>query len=215
MGTKERRERERQAVRQNIMAAARAIAGREGWQAVSIRRVAERIEYSPPTIYEHFGGKEALLVELMREGFGILLAGMQRAAGQAAEPQARLLAIAQAYWAFAWEHPELYQVMHGLGGVPFCADPSTPPAQAGLAEADAVFEYVLGLLAELAPQLAGDDKSAAVMILWATLHGLVALTMAGQIEGGRDCAARLVERATRGVLAAHVLADPQHKGASQ
>src|SRR5690242_280593 len=122
MGTKERRDRERQELRQAILAASREIAAREGWQAVSMRKVAERIEYSPPTIYEHFASKEALLLELMREGFRLLMERVQAGDSAAAAPEARIMALARGYWEFAWEHPELYQVMHGLGGVPFCFD---------------------------------------------------------------------------------------------
>src|SRR5215831_17182373 len=61
MGFKERRDRERTEMRQAILHAASEIAAQEGWHAVTIRRVAERIEYSPPTIYEYFESKEALL----------------------------------------------------------------------------------------------------------------------------------------------------------
>ena len=56
-------------MKQAILAAARDIAAQEGWQAVTIRKVADRIEYSPPMIYEHFENKDAVLLELMREGF--------------------------------------------------------------------------------------------------------------------------------------------------
>jgi AcrR family transcriptional regulator len=56
-------------MKQAILAAARDIAAQEGWQAVTIRKVADRIEYSRPMIYEHFENKDAVLLELMREGF--------------------------------------------------------------------------------------------------------------------------------------------------
>src|SRR5215212_10602734 len=98
MGTKERRDRERQELRQAILTASRDIAAQEGWQSVSIRKVAERIEYSPPTIYEHFSSKEALLVELMREGFRLLMERVQAGNRTAASPEARIMAIALAYW---------------------------------------------------------------------------------------------------------------------
>ena len=60
MGIKQRRERERQEIRQSILCAAREIAAEEGWQAVTTRKVAERIEYSQSTIYEYFENKEAI-----------------------------------------------------------------------------------------------------------------------------------------------------------
>lgn len=122
MGIRQRRERERQQPRQGILLAARDIAAQEGWQAVTMRKVADRIEYSPPTIYEHFPSKEAILSDLMRQGFRLLLVELQTVHAAAHDSEAALLAMARVYWNFAWEYPELYQVMHGLDGVPFCSD---------------------------------------------------------------------------------------------
>ena len=213
MGPKERRDRERQELRQAILMASRDIAAREGWQSVSIRKVAERIEYSPPTIYEHFTSKEALLVELMREGFRLLMERVRAGNSAAASPEARIMAIALAYWDFAWDYPELYQVMHGLGGVPFCFDaaieeaesaPNLPSSDQFPPEAKVVFQFTMDAIKELADggERDCDEREALVHILWATLHGLVALTMAGRIDGGRVQAAGLVERAVRAFLAA-------------
>jgi AcrR family transcriptional regulator len=213
MGTKERRDRERQELRQAILIASREIAAREGWQSVSIRKVAERIEYSPPTIYEHFASKEALLVELMREGFRLLMERVQAGDSAAARPEARIRAVAQAYWEFAWDHPELYQVMHGLGGVPFCFDgqiesaehmPNTSDPEQVSPEAKAVFQFTMDAIKDL---VAGGEqdceaREASVHILWATLHGLVALTMAGRIDANYVRASNLLERAVRDFLAA-------------
>src|SRR5713101_9758466 len=119
MGIKERRERERQEIRQSILSAARQIAIEEGWQAVTTRKVAERIEYSQPTIYEYFDNKEAILMALLSQGFEQVLSAMRSAKAQHEQPEAQLLAMSYAYWAFAFRCPELYQVMHGLGGVSF------------------------------------------------------------------------------------------------
>src|SRR5947209_19623641 len=119
MGIKQRRERERQEIRQSILSAAQAIAAEEGWQAVTTRKVAERIEYSQPTIYEYFENKEAILLALLRYGYERLLAVIQAAAASSDDPEARLLTMSDAYWDFAFRSPALYQVMHGLGGVPF------------------------------------------------------------------------------------------------
>src|SRR3954469_10688028 len=177
MGTKERRDRERQELRQAILMASRDIAAREGWQSVSIRKVAERIEYSPPTIYEHFISKEALLLELMREGFRLLMERVQAGSGSAAAPEARIMAVARAYWEFAWDYPELYQVMHGLGGVPFCFNagiaasesaPNLPSADLFPPEAKSVFQFTMNAIKELADGGEQDceAREAAVHILW-------------------------------------------------
>src|SRR6266849_4709924 len=76
VGSKQRRERECQELRQAILSAARDIAAREGWQEVTIRKIAEAIEYTPPIIYEYFASKEALLLELLREGFRQVMQGL-------------------------------------------------------------------------------------------------------------------------------------------
>jgi len=131
----------------------------------------------------------------------------------AASPDARIRAIALAYWNFAWDYPELYQVMHGLGGVPFCLDaaieqaasaPGLPGSDQFPPEAKVVFQFTMDAIKELPDggEQDCDQREAAVHILWATLHGLVALTMAGRIDGGRAQAAGLVERAVRDFLAA-------------
>jgi len=189
VGIKQRRERERQALRQAILEAAREIAAREGWQAVTIRKVAERIEYSPPMIYQSFASKDDLLFALLREGFADVTARLRAARAAATTPEECLMRVAEAYWAFAWERPELYQVMHGLGGVPFGSADTPPEARAAFA---ALRDAVRPLVGDAAPDL--DDD---VDLLWSTLHGLVALTMTGRIAGGQQRAMRIMERAVR------------------
>ena len=203
MGTKERRDRERLELRQSILEASRDIAAREGWQSVSMRKVAERIEYSPPTIYEHFASKEAILLDLTREGHRMLLAAIQ-AAQPAGDPASGLIAAGRAYWEFAWTYPELYQVMHGLGGVPFCAEDAAKASGVPLLEAEALAQATAQLI-QMLPTMA--EASAAelddnVHMIWATMHGLVALTMAGRIQGDRTQGLRLVDRAICDFLAA-------------
>ncbi|MEP7286709.1 MAG: TetR/AcrR family transcriptional regulator [Chloroflexota bacterium] len=194
MGVKERKDRERQQLKQNILDATRSIALHDGWQAVTIRKVADRIEYSPPTIYEHFASKEDILVELMRQGFQILFQELDKLRETTPDPEARLLAMAQVYWEFAWTYPDLYQVMHGLGGVPFCDEDRPLPI-----EAKQAFMITQETLQDLAARenLQIDNLHDSVHIIWATLHGLVALTMANRIVGGRQPIAALVERAMK------------------
>src|SRR5215208_5070860 len=72
MGIKERQERDREAVRRAILDAARDLFVREGFENVSIRKVAERIEYSPAAIYSYFPGKDDIFFALAAEGFHLL-----------------------------------------------------------------------------------------------------------------------------------------------
>lgn len=197
MGIKQRREREKQEVRQGILTAAREIALQEGWQGLTMRKVAERIEYSPPTIYEYFASKEDILLELLREGSRQLAATLQAAGDMAKEPEARLLSMADAYWGFAIRHPELYQVMHGLNGVPLDGSERPPNAR----EAFAVTLNALQDWMEATDNVIPDPEGA-VEIIRSTLHGIVALSMSGRIYGGQERAQQLVRRAIQDLLVA-------------
>ena len=195
MGTKQRREREKQEVREGILAGAREIALQEGWQAVTIRKVAERIEYSPPTIYEYFENKEAILLELLRQGFERLRDSMQAAQATTDDPELRVLNVMRAYWDFAFRCPELYQVMNSLGGVTFNRVEAPMEARAAFqALLDALENWILRSRAQVA------DVGECADILWGVAHGLIALTMTGRISEGQAYSKALMEQAIRGLL---------------
>ena len=195
MGIKQRRERERQAIRQSILSAARAIAAEEGWQAVTTRKVAERIEYSQPTIYEYFENKEAILLALLHYGYERMLLVMQQAARGTEDPEERVLALSEAYWNFAFTSPELYQVMHGLKGVTF-GQPDAP------LEARQTFALMRESLQNWA-QATGTDfprPNDAVDALWGVVHGLVSLAMDGRIAQGTARAKQIMLHTVRDLL---------------
>jgi AcrR family transcriptional regulator len=195
MGSKERRERERQEIRQSILSAARQIAIEEGWQAVTTRKIADRIEYSQPTIYEYFDNKEAILMALVYQGFESIFQIMQTAQDQHEQPEEQLLAMTHAYWAFAFRSPELYQVMYGFGGVGF-THAETPEA------ARATFALLRNALLSWMQreQVTLSEPDAAIDALWGSVHGLITLTMAGRIAGGEQRARRIVEQTVTNLL---------------
>ncbi len=196
MGIKQRREREKQEVRQGILTAAREIAQQEGWQAVTIRKVAERIEYSPPTIYEYFASKEAILTELLREGFHLLLLELQAAIAQG-DPETRVMRLIDGYWNFAWQHPELYQVMHGLDGVDFeCFNSPIEAEQVFMIARDTLEAWAQAVHANI------PDLDNCVEIMWGMAHGLVSLTMANHIIDGQQRAKALIQQGLRSLLQA-------------
>jgi AcrR family transcriptional regulator len=197
LGIKERRQRQRQELRGSILAAAREIATNEGWGAVTIRRIAERIEYSPPVIYEYFDSKEDLLLELVRMGYAEQLGAVVSAREASEDPEEALLGMARAWCRFAFDSPDLYQVMYGLGGVSF---PVSELRNEGEKIAEPMGEAIGEVLRKNGKDAMGvRDK---VVFGWGTLHGIVALAMAGRIAGGREEAERLVDRAMRDYLAA-------------
>lgn len=110
MASANRRTREREATRERILAAARELFVAEGFEAVSMRKLAEVIEYTPAAIYTHFKDKHELLLALCDEDFG-LLAGSMREVGEIDDPVERLRAMGRSYVRFAMEHPHHYRLM--------------------------------------------------------------------------------------------------------
>jgi len=115
MGITERRLREKEKLRLAILETAWQMVKDEGWQSLSIRRIADAIEYSVPVIYDHFENKEAILFEFAKEGFRILVKKIEEAKAKKEDPSEQLKLIAYAHWDFAFKYKEHYQLMYGLG----------------------------------------------------------------------------------------------------
>src|SRR6202158_5057046 len=114
MGIKERQERDREAVRRSILDAARELFVAEGFQNVSIRKIAERIEYSPAAIYGYFPSKDDIFFALAEEGFRLL--GDSAAVGsaptlQSAPPLDRVRAIFRRLYEFSRDQPQYFALM--------------------------------------------------------------------------------------------------------
>src|SRR6195952_2184214 len=114
MASKERIQRLKEETRTSILKAALHIVKEEGWQALSMRKIADEIEYTAPIIYEYFSNKDAILVELTRKGYLILARDIEEAKGKHRLPAKQLEAMWLAYWNFAFTNKELYQAMFGI-----------------------------------------------------------------------------------------------------
>ena len=120
MGIKERQERDREAVRRAILDAARDLFVAEGYQNVSIRKIAERIEYSPAAIYGYFPSKDDIFFALAEEGFR-LLRRPRRVCADARRRCRRSSASARIFWRlyqFSREHPQYFALMFVDRSVP-------------------------------------------------------------------------------------------------
>lgn len=197
MGIKERRERERQITKQGILTASLEIARQSGWSAVTIRKVGESIEYSAPMVYQYFASKEEILLELLRIGFDELGQAMQEAIASTEDKTERILRAADAYWQFAQNNPERYQLMHGLGGVTLA-----PEAFAGsIKQTCELAENTLVDWAQ-AKGVTLEDSLGAAEIVWSLLHGLISVSLAERVQGGKDRARNLVQRSIQDLLKA-------------
>ncbi|OXM73150.1 MULTISPECIES: TetR/AcrR family transcriptional regulator [Amycolatopsis] len=167
---KERRERERAQRHQLIITAARELAETEGWEAVTTRRLAERVEYSQPVLYSHFSGKDAIVRAVAIDGFAELAAHLRRARLASPEPPQALHAVSRAYLEFATERPALYQAMFVMPTDVRFAHAETPPQlRAGFDEFVRCFR----------PDTPRRELSAEVV--WSALHGIAALSDSGRI----------------------------------
>ncbi len=202
MGSQERRERERLQQRQKILNAALAIITKEGFAALSMRKLAEQIEYSTASIYLYFKNREQLAQELSERGFQELLdaltVGVSGKQGTAA-----LDALGAAYVAYGLAHPEMYRLI-------FMGDSEYMTAAYAAKRPDSAAARAYGVLLEMAHQLndgrgisdAGKLTTIAEMIGCA-LHGIVSLriTCAASLTSSPEALVSLAtETLARGLL---------------
>lgn len=126
MSVKERKERERAERERLIVATARELAEQQGWDAVTTRRLAERIEYSQPVLYSHFRGKREIIGAVALEGAAELASAVRAAASRANSPRERVAALARAYLDFAEHNPAVYDALFQLDGGLAYAQEDTP-----------------------------------------------------------------------------------------
>jgi len=177
MPSADRRLRDRAARRTLITATARAISEREGWDAVTTRRLSTEIEYSQPVLYKHFASMEDIVEAVALEGFGELAEALGTARVLDGEPHEKLASVAHAYSSFADEHPETYHAMFTRSTrLRFGADDAPVQLSAAFAELREAVATVAG----------GRDVDTLTEVVWAALHGLATLGRGDRLRPGRD-----------------------------
>lgn len=184
MGSAERRERERETLRLRIVEAARDILSEEGLEGLSMRAIAERIEYSPATIYLYFKDKDDLIRSVVEEAFLVMAEYMKRAlaeVGRSATPGVVYRATGRAYVRFALENTAYFRVMFELPGVPQC---DCPEPGDGVVPEDHSFETVVQVIQRAidAGEYVAQDAQRGATIGWALLHGLTSLYLSGHLR---------------------------------
>ena len=172
MGSKDRILRLKEETRVNILDASLDIVKEEGWQALSMRKIADKIEYTAPIIYEYFANKEAILMELTRKGFLILTRDMKSAKEKHRLPAKQIEAMWLAYWNFAFTQKELYQVMFGVD-VNCCEMAQIMP------EAEEPFNIVTEVIQEImaSQNPSEDDICIKYYTYWSVIHGLISINL--------------------------------------
>lgn len=173
MASKDRILRLKEETRCNILEAALQIVKEEGWQALSMRKIADVIEYTAPIIYEYFSNKEAILLELTRKGFLKLTRELEQARDRHRLPAKQLEDMWLSYWNFAFANKELYQGMFGVTTNCSCEMVNNLP------EAERSYELFSAVIGELMniDDLEGDIICTKYYTLWSVVHGLVSINL--------------------------------------
>ena len=170
----ERKLRDRQARRAQILGAARRIAELEGWPNVTVRRLSDEISYSQPVLYAHFGSREGILAAVAIEGFGELGLALEKARKRGKRGSAVEL-VAGAYLEFAASSPAMYEGMFSLNvSVPFGAPDTPPELRFGFSQLLELFEG-----REAKPEVLAE-------LFWASLHGMAELTRTKRFPPARQ-----------------------------
>jgi AcrR family transcriptional regulator len=173
MGINERREKEKRVMRQTILETAMKLFLEEGFEKVTIRGIAEQIEYSPATIYLYFKNKNEIVFALRDEGFEKFYK-FQQTSLTVKDPLDRLRKHARAYVSFALENPEYYELMFMMRG----------PSKAGKTKAEEAigmrsFDFLKKNIGDCmkAGYLKKADLDVAAFAFWSFTHGISSLIM--------------------------------------
>ena len=174
MGVKERREREKENLRQEILDAASEMFAEEGYRNVSMRKIADKIEYSPTTIYLYFEDKTDLLNQICEETFGKLGRQISEITENEPDPLVSLGKGLRAYIEFGLQHPNHYEVTF-ITPITENLERQMQPFENSMGQR--AFEYLRTGVGECiaAGKLKKGDVDLISQTLWAGVHGLTSL----------------------------------------
>ncbi len=177
MASKDRIQRLKDDTRCNILSVSMDIVNEEGWSALSMRKIADRIEYTAPIIYEYFSNKDAILQELTRTGYRKLACQMKEAMERFTDPAQQLEAMWLAYWNFAFAEKELYKVMYGVE-MNCCAFENACP------DLQAPSNMLWDKIKELVPPEKQSEEYIDIKYytFWSVVHGLISINLTRQTQ---------------------------------
>ncbi|MDQ8003689.1 MAG: TetR/AcrR family transcriptional regulator [Pedobacter sp.] len=170
MLVKNDRQKQKELTKNAILKVAEEIVLQEGWQAVSIRKIAEAIGYSLPVVYNHFESKDAIQEEFVKNGFNMLATAMQSTKEKYAAPEQQLTQMAVTYFDFAFQNSAYYKMMFGLG-IPSCQKAR---------EIEEIGNFSSIVIATISNLMVQDDEQRKLLkfhTLWSILHGLTSISM--------------------------------------
>jgi AcrR family transcriptional regulator len=173
MGVLDRKEREKVEMKRLILDAARRLFLEQGFEKTSIRNIAEEIEYSAGTIYLYFKDKNEILFALHVEAFSALMQAMQEGISNVNEPFERLASLGKHYLKYAFENPELYDLMFVM-----TAPMETLECREEIwCDGERAFDVLKLVVAECQKvgYFEGEDIETISVMVWSLVHGLATL----------------------------------------
>ncbi len=178
MNMSSKKEQEHQRMRRMILDAAKELFAKDGFDNVSVRKIAARIDYSPAALYRYFKNKEDLILSLKHEGLA-RFAKMRVHLADIKDPFERLREAGRMYLNYAISEPEYYDLLFNRSVPSFC-DPEKwvgEPSKSFMNLKQTVKECIeTGVLGNVSVDIA-------VASLWASVHGLASLVANGRLQG--------------------------------
>jgi AcrR family transcriptional regulator len=175
----QRRAREKQEMKDRIVQAAREMFLEEGFEKVSIRKIADRIAYSVGTIYNYFKNKDELFHAVHEMGFQILYARLD-ALMEIEDPIARLKKMGEEYWDFGLNHPDDYDLMFVIRAPMQADEESEGQWTCGFRTFGLLQQTIVDC--QKAGYLQGHDPNALSFMVWSTVHGMVSLVIRDRLK---------------------------------
>lgn len=178
MGISDRKEREKQEMRKRIIDAAMQVFMDEGYEKTSIRNIADKIEYSPATIYLYYKDKDELFYEVQSQAFEQLNQVFAEKIN-AKDPMERLEQLIWCYLDFGMSHPDLYDLMFIIRSpMNVIEDKKDSHWEKG----DDAFRVLCDILQGCMDHLRFDDVKTAALTMWSMAHGLISLDIRCRIK---------------------------------
>ena len=174
MGIKERREREQEDLRQKILDAASEMFAEDGYESVSMRKIADKIDYSPTTIYLYFKDKNDLLNQICEETFAKLIKDWQKIEDKTDDPLTGLRKAMAAYVEFGFKYPNHYEVTFTNPLYDYLGE-DEQPFEGSMGQK--AFEHIVSQVSKSmeAGQIKQGDVATISQLIWAMGHGIVSL----------------------------------------
>jgi AcrR family transcriptional regulator len=172
MGSITRILRTKDTTRRSILDTALQMIEAKGCDCISMRKLADEIGYTAPVIYDHYKNKEEIYFEIVRKGYMLLNNDIKIASARHKVAALKIEGMWIAYWDFANQHKEIYQLMFGINASCF------PKAQITI-NGEGIYKLFSPAIGSLFKDSENMDKDIQVKFLtyWAFIHGLIAINL--------------------------------------